>query len=137
LVTKELFLAGKNHQYLKFIPKVIKSLKVYDCPSPSSRPFKVPSLCKNSSMQEEGKKAVDSFDTIEGWPLPTVENEANGNYWSTYEGFASLVVSLGSSYRFKRFLSCLGCSSQPSTKYYFPNLTLFPCTPSPSNLGSG
>jgi hypothetical protein len=29
--------------------------------------------------------------------------------------------------RYKRFLSCLGCSSQPSKKYYFPRRTLFHC----------
>jgi hypothetical protein len=28
-------------------------------------------------------------------------------------------------YRYKRFLSCLGCSSRPSTKYVFPHRTLF------------
>ena len=57
--------------------KILESLLDYPLPL---RPFKVPSLCKNSSMQEEGKKAVDSFDTIEGWPLPTVETEANGDF---------------------------------------------------------
>jgi hypothetical protein len=36
-----------------------------------------------------------------------------------------LVGSLGSSCGYNRFLSCLGCSSQPSTKYYFPHRTLF------------
>jgi hypothetical protein len=57
-----------------------ETCRVYrTAPSPL-RPFKVPALCKNSSMQEEGKKAIDSFDTIEGWPLPTVETEANGDF---------------------------------------------------------
>ncbi len=37
----------------------------------------------------------------------------------------SLVGSLGSSYRYKRFLSCLDCYSQPSTKYFFPQRTFF------------
>jgi hypothetical protein len=37
-----------------------------------------------------------------------------------------LVGSLDSSCRYKRFLSCLGCASQRSTKYYFPHYTLFP-----------
>ncbi len=31
----------------------------------------------------------------------------------------SVVGSLGSSCRYKRFLSCLGCSNQNSTKYFF------------------
>jgi hypothetical protein len=36
-----------------------------------------------------------------------------------------LVGLLESSCRYKRFLSSLGCSSQPSTKYYFHRRTLF------------
>jgi hypothetical protein len=44
----------------------------------------------------------------------------NGDSKSTTERDPSLVGSLD-----KRFLSCLGCSSQPSTKYYFPHRTLF------------
>ncbi len=42
----------------------------------------------------------------EGWPLMTIETEANGDLWFTYERGPSLVGSLG---RYKRFLSCLGC----------------------------
>jgi hypothetical protein len=30
-------------------------------------------------------------------------------------------ISLGLSCRYKRFLFCLGCSSRPSTKYFFPH----------------
>ncbi len=37
----------------------------------------------------------------------------------------SLVGSLDLSCRYNRFLSCLGCSSQPSTKYFLPHHTLF------------
>jgi hypothetical protein len=48
-----------------------------------------------------------------------VETEAYADSWSTYERGPSLVGSLGSSCRQKRFLSCLGCSSKPGTKYYF------------------
>jgi hypothetical protein len=61
-----------------------------------------------------------------GWPLLTVETEANGDSRSTHEmdpflgWFAGLVVAI-----YKRFLSCLGCSSWPSTKYVFPRHTLF------------
>ncbi len=32
---------------------------------------------------------------------------------------------LGLSCQYKRFLFCLGCSSRPSTKYFFPHRTLF------------
>ncbi len=61
----------------------------------------------------------------EGWPLLTVETEANGDSWSTCEKIPSLVASLGSSRRCYRLLSCLGCSSQPCTKYFVPHRTLF------------
>ncbi len=59
-----------------------------------------------------------------------VETEANGDSWRTYERGQrgrgpSLFGSLGSSCRYNRFLSCLGCSSQPSATYYFPHRTLF------------
>ncbi len=53
------------------------------------------------------------------WPLLTVETEANGDSRSTNERCPFLVGSLGSSCRYKRFSSCLGCSSRPSTKYFF------------------
>jgi hypothetical protein len=59
----------------------------------------------------------------EGWPLLTVETEAYGDSWSTYERSSSLVGSLGSSCRYNTFSSCLGCSSQPSTNYYLPRHT--------------
>jgi hypothetical protein len=36
-----------------------------------------------------------------------------------WKGVSFLVGSLGLSCRYKRFLFCLGCSSQPSTKYFF------------------
>ncbi len=38
-------------------------------------------------------------------------------------------------------MSCLGCSSRPKTKYFFPHRTLFqficPHSPSPTKLGTG
>ncbi len=49
-------------------------------------------------------------DTREGWPLLTVETEVNGDSKSTNERGPSLVSSLGSSYRYTRLLSYLGCS---------------------------
>jgi hypothetical protein len=61
----------------------------------------------------------------EGWLLLNVENEASGDSWSINERGPSLVGSLGSSCWYNRFLSCLGCSGQASTKYYFPHRTLF------------
>jgi hypothetical protein len=50
-------------------------------------------------------------ETREGWALLTVETEANGDSKSTNER--------GPSRRYKRFLSCLGCFSRPSTKPFF------------------
>jgi hypothetical protein len=53
-------------------------------------------------------------ETREGWPLLSVENEVNGDSKSTNERGPSLVGSpLGSSCRYKRLLSYLGCSRQP------------------------
>jgi hypothetical protein len=57
-------------------------------------------------------------NTRDGWPLLTVETEANGDSGSTYERGPSLVGSMGSSCQCRRFLSCLGCSSRPRTKYF-------------------
>jgi hypothetical protein len=58
-------------------------------------------------------------ETREGWPLLTVETVVNGDSKSTSGWGPSLVGSLGMSCRYKRFLFCLGFSSQPSTKYIF------------------
>jgi hypothetical protein len=56
----------------------------------------------------------------EGWLLLNVENEASGDSWSTNERGPSLIGSLGSSCRYKRFLSCIGCSIVgPVQKYFF------------------
>jgi hypothetical protein len=60
-----------------------------------------------------------------GCPPLTVETEANGDSESTYERGPSLVSSFGSSCRYKRFLSYLGCSCRLSAKYFFPHCTLF------------
>ncbi len=64
----------------------------------------------------------DQRDYREGWPLLTVESEANGDSKSTYERGPYLIGALNSSCRYNRFLSCLGCSSRPSTKYYIASL---------------
>ncbi len=49
----------------------------------------------------------------------TVETEVNGDSKRTNERGPSLVGSLDFSCRYKRLLFCLGCSSRPSTKYFF------------------
>jgi hypothetical protein len=64
-------------------------------------------------------------ETREGWPLLTIETEVNGDSKSTNERGTFLVGSLALLCRCKRFLSCFGCSSRPSTKYFFPHHTLF------------
>jgi hypothetical protein len=61
---------------------------------------------------------IDTEDR-EGWPLLSVETEVNGDSKSTNERGPSLVGSLGFSCRYKRFLSCLGSSRRPSTRYFF------------------
>ncbi len=56
-----------------------------------------------------------------------VETEANWGSLRTYERSRgpSLFGLLASRAGTIDFLSCLGCSSQPSTKYYSPHRTLF------------
>jgi hypothetical protein len=58
-------------------------------------------------------------ETREGWPLLTVETEVNGDSKSTNERVLFLVSSLGLSCKYKRYLSCLGCSCRPSTEHFF------------------
>jgi hypothetical protein len=50
----------------------------------------------------------------------------NAESKSINERGPSLVVSLCLSCQYKRFLIRLGCSSPPSTKYFYPHRTLFP-----------
>jgi hypothetical protein len=80
------------------------------------------------AVANERKKADEQFqkvstrETREGWPLPSVETEANGDSRSssTHERGPSLLVgSLGLSCQYKRLLSCLGYSIRPSSKYIF------------------
>jgi hypothetical protein len=58
-----------------------------------------------------------------GCPLSAVETETNGDSKSTNERGPSLVGSLGSSCRYKRFLSCLGVHALVG-----PVQTIFPIT---------
>jgi hypothetical protein len=57
----------------------------------------------------------------EGWPLLTVETEANGDSKSTNERgwLIGLFVPI------QEIFFCLSCSSRSSTKYCFPHRTLF------------
>ncbi len=64
-------------------------------------------------------------ETRKGWPLLTVETDANGNSRSTNERGPSLVGPLGFSCRYKSFLFCHSYSTRPSTTFSFPYLTLF------------
>jgi hypothetical protein len=101
------------------------------------RVFKSPDindLCKIwEVLCGDGKERVRTRDTREGWTLLTFESEVNGDSICTNERSPSM----DSSCWYNLFLSCLGCSSQSNTKYYFPHSTLFHfiSPPSPSNLG--
>jgi hypothetical protein len=62
-----------------------------------------------------------------GPSLLTVETQVNGDSKNTNERSPSLV---GLSGRHNRFLSCLGCSSRPSTKYFsslYPTISIPKC----------
>ncbi len=75
--------------------------------------------------------------TREGWPLLAVEAEASGELWSTNEGCPHLwLVRCTLRSGKKDFLTCLDCSDQPSTKYFFTRrlISLY-MSPSLSNLG--
>jgi hypothetical protein len=77
------------------------------------------------SLMNVQPSIAENRETREGWPLLPVETEANGDTKSTNERGPSLVGLLGSSCRYKIYLSCLGCSSRPSKKYFFHHRTLF------------
>ncbi len=73
-----------------------------------------------------GKKPLPrTRETRDGWPLPTVETETEVNRDSRSKNERVLPwLVLGSLCQYKQFLPCLGCCSQPSTKYIFPHSTL-------------
>jgi hypothetical protein len=84
------------------------------------------------------KRAVETRETREGWPLLTVQTELNGDSKRTYKRGPFLVGSLGLSCRCKRFLLCLGCSSRPSRyKTFVSSMYTFsiPLSLPPSKLG--
>jgi hypothetical protein len=45
--------------------------------------------------------------------------------WKVRKRSPSLVCLMGSSCQYERFLSCLSCSSQPSTRYFFLTIRFF------------
>ncbi len=63
------------------------------------------------------------------WPLLTVETEGKGYSKRTNERDPFLVGSLGLPCLYKRFLFSLGCSSRPSSKYFFSSTFLIPLFP--------
>ncbi len=68
-------------------------------------------------------------------PQLTVETEASGGSKSTNERGPSLIGSLGSSCRYKRLLSCLGCSCLPPLSPLY-TISIY-VSPSLSNVGTG
>jgi hypothetical protein len=63
-------------------------------------------------------------ETREGWPLLTIESEANGDLWSANERGPSLAGRLGSSCWYKRFYPALAALVS-TVKNIFPQRTLF------------
>ncbi len=82
---------------------------------------------------------VLTSENREGSPLLTVETEVNGDFKvkTTNERGPSLFGSLGLSCRYKRFASCLGRPSRPSSKYFFYSFFIVSVhlSPSPRKLG--
>ncbi len=74
--------------------------------------------------------------TREWWPLLTNETEVNGDSKSTNERDPSLIGSLASSCRYRRLLTCLGCSVTPQYNIFFssPYTISIYVSPSPNNL---
>jgi hypothetical protein len=70
-------------------------------------------------------ETIRTRETREGWPLLTVESEANGDSKSTSERDPSSVDSLGSSCRYKRFLFCLAALIGPVQNIFFLTIHYF------------
>jgi hypothetical protein len=72
-------------------------------------------------------------ETREGWPLLTIETEANGDSKRAVSWLDRWVCRAGT----RDFLFCLGCSCRPSTKYFFSSsyIISIPLSPSASKLG--
>jgi hypothetical protein len=78
----------------------------------------------NSGIGSHTRFSLNSVSELR-CPQLTVKTEVNGDSKSKKERGPSMVGSLGLSYRYMRFLSCLGCSSWRTTKYFFPQHKLF------------
>ncbi len=81
--------------------------------------------CRDCPYLTWGVTALHPERLERGGPLLTVETEMNGDAKRTNERVPFLVGSLDLSCRHKRFFFCLGCSSRPSTKYFFLNVHYF------------
>jgi hypothetical protein len=95
----------------------------------------VATSCHSTTFTSVSK--VRPRETGERWPLLNVKTKVSGDSGSTYERGPSLVGSLSLSCRYKRFLSCLDCPSQLSSKYFHRTLFLIRLSPLPSKLGTG
>ncbi len=97
-------------------------------------PVQIPSIFLNT-LEFLHYLVLISNECRNGWPLLTVEkNGASEDLWSKMKG-SFLGWFVGLSCRCNWFLSCLGCSGQPSKTIFF--LTVYYsylCVPSPSNL---
>jgi hypothetical protein len=69
--------------------------------------------------------SVSTRETRKRWPLLTVQNRAKWRLKEYKWKGSFLDWFVGLVWRYKRFLSCLGCSSRPCTKYFSPHHTLF------------
>ncbi len=87
------------------------------------KPFPLPYM---SISSYNPKCKIMKFASLETRERGPDLSESNGDARSTYVRSHSLVGSLGLSCWHKRdFCPCLGFSSRPSPKYYFPHRTLF------------
>ncbi len=88
------------------------------------RPYMIFEGCLDSNPHSLPWKtgAPPTRDTREGWPLLSADCWKWGEWrLKEYKWKGSFLglVSLGSSCQYKRLLSCLGCSGQPSAKHFF------------------
>ncbi len=74
---------------------------------------------RDYSIVERKKRIRGSRETRDWRTLLTVETGANGDSKRTNERGPSVLGSLGSACKYKRFLSYLGCSSWPVHNIFF------------------
>ncbi len=80
--------------------------------------------CEGRSVREEWRRnlrfIVGCLERLErGGPCWLLKLRWMGTQRVQMKGVLPWLVHLGLSCRYKRLLSCLGCSGQPSTKYFF------------------